>query len=110
MNEKQSTYLFKAISFLLILLVCGGVSVGGYKVMKWGMAGFENNCFHCDNARTNETCMDLLMEQEYGDNNYCNDLGNYEMAIKIGMGMLVTGVMVFILIICIRPFREEKLK
>lgn len=94
------------LTVIISLLICGLIFYGGYKLKHWGDVTRDSECYHCPNPKCNflfnkTACADCnaskLDEQEYGSNNLCNDMGTTEMAWKIGMAVMMMGIVIPVL-------------
>ena len=72
------------LKVFVLLCVTTLLTIGGFKIWYWADQGMKHDCYQCSWNDCNQT---LMNEQEYGNNQMCNDMGNYEMVWKIG-GMI----------------------
>lgn len=99
-------YVRLFIPIILGLAIGSLMFYGGYKLKHWGDVTRDSECYKCPNPKCNwlfnkDACSDCnrskLDEQEYGSNNTCNDMGSTEMAWKIGMALMIMGIIIPVL-------------
>ena len=76
MKESKKKIFVSIIECLIILILCLILYIN---ILGWAINGLNKNCPY-----TNEE----LLEEEFGDNPYCGDMGIYEMVLKLSIAFI----------------------